>query len=46
MNGDSQKRNYKYVDSRGIQREYSHKFQGVKKNNTGLLPQPDLGIYF
>ena len=31
MNGDSQKRNYKYVDSRGIQREYSHKFQGVKK---------------
>jgi len=31
MIGDSQKRNYKYVDSRGIQREYSHKFQGVKK---------------
>ncbi|MBI5727290.1 MAG: excinuclease ABC subunit UvrA, partial [Ignavibacteriales bacterium] len=31
MNGDSQKRNYKYVDSRGIQREYSHKFKGVKK---------------
>ena len=31
INGDSQKRDYKYVDSRGIQREYSHKFQGVKK---------------
>ena len=31
MNGDNQKREYKYVDSRGIQREYSHKFQGVKK---------------
>lgn len=31
INGDDQKRDYKYVDSRGIQREYSHKFQGVKK---------------
>ncbi len=31
INGDSQKRDYKYVDSRGIQREYSHRFQGVKK---------------
>lgn len=31
LNGDSQKKSYKYVDSRGIQREYSHKFQGVKK---------------
>ncbi|MCC6865260.1 MAG: excinuclease ABC subunit UvrA [Ignavibacteria bacterium] len=31
LNGDSQKRNYKYIDSRGVQREYSHKFQGVKK---------------
>jgi excinuclease ABC subunit A len=31
LNGDKEKRNYKYVDSRGIQREYSHKFQGVKK---------------
>ncbi len=31
INGDDQKREYKYVDSRGIQREYSHKFQGVKK---------------
>ncbi len=31
LNGDKEKRDYKYVDSRGIQREYSHKFQGVKK---------------
>jgi excinuclease ABC subunit A len=31
MNGDSQKRDYKYVDSRGIEREYSHRFAGVKK---------------
>lgn len=31
MNGDKEKREYKYVDSRGIQREYSHKFAGVKK---------------
>jgi excinuclease ABC subunit A len=31
LNGDKEKREYKYVDSRGIQREYSHKFAGVKK---------------
>ncbi len=31
LNGDNEKRSYKYIDSRGIQREYSHKFQGVKK---------------
>lgn len=31
LNGDKEKRSYKYVDSRGIEREYSHKFQGVKK---------------
>lgn len=31
MNGDKEKREYKYVDSRGVQREYSHKFAGVKK---------------
>jgi len=31
INGDKEKRSYKYVDSRGIQRDYSHKFAGVKK---------------
>lgn len=31
MNGENVKRDYKYVDSRGVQREYAHKFQGVKK---------------
>jgi len=31
LNGDNEKRDYKYVDSRGIQRQYSHRFAGVKK---------------
>lgn len=31
MNGEKSKRDYKYVDSRGIEREYSHRFAGVKK---------------
>lgn len=31
LNGDSKKHVYKYTDSRGIERNYSHKFQGVKK---------------
>ncbi|MBZ0202213.1 MAG: excinuclease ABC subunit UvrA [Ignavibacteria bacterium] len=31
MNGENAKRDYKYVDSRGIEREYSHRFAGIKK---------------
>lgn len=31
MNGDSEKRSYRYVDTRGIEREYTHRFAGVKK---------------
>jgi excinuclease ABC subunit A len=31
MNGDKAKRDFNYVDSRGIRRNYSHRFIGVKK---------------
>ncbi|HJY63392.1 MAG TPA: excinuclease ABC subunit UvrA, partial [Ignavibacteria bacterium] len=31
LNGDSQKREYKYIDSRGVERMYSHRFPGVKR---------------
>lgn len=31
MNGDKQKRDFSYIDSRGVRRNYSHKFIGVKK---------------
>ena len=31
LNGDSEKKLFRYIDSRGIEREYSHKFAGVKK---------------
>ncbi len=31
MNGDKSKRDFNYVDSRGIRRRYSHRFIGVKK---------------
>lgn len=31
MNGEKAKREYKYVDSRGTQRQYSHRFAGIKK---------------
>lgn len=31
MNGDKMKREFNYIDSRGIRRNYSHKFAGVKK---------------
>ncbi len=31
MSGDKEKKDYKYIDSRGVEREYSHRFAGVKK---------------
>ena len=31
MNGDTEKREYKYIDSRGVERRYSHRFPGIKR---------------
>ncbi|HEY3249981.1 MAG TPA: excinuclease ABC subunit UvrA [Ignavibacteria bacterium] len=31
INGDSAKRDYKYIDSRGVERQYAHRFPGIKR---------------
>lgn len=31
MNGDTEKRDYRYIDSRGVERKYSHRFPGIKR---------------